>query len=268
MSIRGQREEAPGGDRQAERRRSTYRRIIDAAARVFAEKGYHDTAVDDIVRASNTSKGAVYFHFPSKQAIFLSLVEYLAGQLVDRMESAISLQKGGIAKVEAALHTVMDTFASHRSLARILLVEVVGLGHGFDPKLLAIRVRFTDAIKRHLDRAVADGSIPPQDTEVAARVWLGAISEVVVRWLYTDPPEPLERSLPALRTLLLRSVGFSQPAVGSQPPAFGHTVEVASLDRAADDYAGAGPEGRVREPIVEDRTPEDCRQEPKADADG
>src|SRR5512132_4421787 len=98
--------------RQAERRNSTRRRIIDAAARVFAEKGYHDTAVDDIVHASDTSKGAVYFHFPNKQGIFLSLVEYLAGQLIDRMESSIASEHGGIAKVETALRTVLETFAA------------------------------------------------------------------------------------------------------------------------------------------------------------
>ena len=197
-------------DRQAERRSSTRRRILDAAIGVFAEKGYHDTAVDDIARASETSKGGIYFHFPNKQGIFLALVEYLAGQLVERMESAIESEKGGIAKVEAALRSVLETFAAHRSLARILLVEVVGLGHGFDPKLLAIRVSLTQSIKRHLDRAVADGAIPPQDTETAARVWLGAINEVVVRWLYADPSERLEDSLPALSGLLLRSVGYDK----------------------------------------------------------
>lgn len=206
MLVEGDRAHSTG--RQAERRDSTRRRIIDAATRVFAQKGYHDTAVDDIARASETSKGAVYFHFPNKQAIFLALVEYLSNQLLRGMESAIETESSGIAKVKAALRTVLGAFASHRSLARILLVEVVGLGHGFDPKLLAVRVRFTDAIKGHLDRAVADGAIPGQDTETAARVWLGAINEVVVRWLYADPPERLEDSLPALTALLLRSVGY------------------------------------------------------------
>ncbi len=205
---------------QAERRSSTRGRILDAAARIFAEKGYHDTAVDDIAHASDTSKGAVYFHFPNKQGIFLSLVEYLAGQLIDRMEGAIESEKGGIAKVEAALRSVLESFAAHRSLARILLVEVVGLGHGFDPRLLAVRVRLTEAIKHHLDRAMADGAIPPQNTETAARVWIGAINEVVVRWLYAGPAEKLEDSIPALTGLLLRSVGYEKlSADGYQPSA-------------------------------------------------
>ena len=218
-------EHVQGSDRQTERRQSTRRKILDAAMSVFAEKGYHETAVDDIVRASSTSKGAVYFHFPNKQGIFLALVEYLADQVLDRMESAIEAEKGGINKVEIALRTALEFFGSHRNLARILLVEVVGLSHGFHPRLLSLRVRFTALIKRHLDRAVADGAIPPQDTEVAARAWLGALNELAIRWLYADGEEPLEQQLPALRSLLLRSVGYEQSAIGNQRSMVGSQLE-------------------------------------------
>lgn len=209
-------ERVPAVDRQAERRHSTRSKILDAAVRIFAEKGYHDTAVDDIVRASSTSKGAVYFHFPNKQGIFLALVEYLANQVINRMEDSIGTEKGGIDKVDAALRTALEFFGSHRNLARILLVEVAGLGHGFHPRLLVLRVRFTSLIKKHLDRAVADGSIPSQDTEVAARVWLGALTELAVRWLYAENEESLEKQLPALRALLLRSVGYELSAFSDQ----------------------------------------------------
>lgn len=54
---------------------ATRQRIVEAAIAVFAEKGYHDAAVDEIVRASGTSKGAFYFHFPSKEEIFFALIE-------------------------------------------------------------------------------------------------------------------------------------------------------------------------------------------------
>ena len=50
---------------------ATRDRILDAALEVFAGKGYHRAIVDDIVRASGTSKGAVYHHFPNKEAVFL-----------------------------------------------------------------------------------------------------------------------------------------------------------------------------------------------------
>ena len=56
---------------------ATRERILHAALTVFARKGYHRALVDDIVRASRTSKGAVYHHFPNKEAI-LDTVSSLA----------------------------------------------------------------------------------------------------------------------------------------------------------------------------------------------
>ena len=46
-------------------------RIMEAAEAVLAEKGYHDAAMDEIVRRTEMSKGGLYFHFPSKGASFL-----------------------------------------------------------------------------------------------------------------------------------------------------------------------------------------------------
>ena len=77
----------------------------------------------------------------------------------------------------AALDTVFRTFSRHRSLAKILLVSGVGLGKAFDERLMSIHTRFADAIKSHLDEAVAEGSIPPMDTELTAYVWMGAVNE-------------------------------------------------------------------------------------------
>ncbi len=74
-----------------------------------------------------------------------------------------------MAKVEAALTVVLETAAARRELARILLVEAVGLGPEMEQKRMEIHRRFVAVIQRRLDHAVAEGSIPRQDTELAAQ---------------------------------------------------------------------------------------------------
>ena len=64
-------------------RLATRDKILQAAREVFAEKGYHRALVDDIVRASQTSKGAVYHHFPNKEALFLALGDEFAGRVAE-----------------------------------------------------------------------------------------------------------------------------------------------------------------------------------------
>jgi AcrR family transcriptional regulator len=66
---------------------ATRERILTAALGVFAEKGYHRASVDDIVHASGTSKGGVYHHFATKEAIFLALVDDFAARLSRRWKA-------------------------------------------------------------------------------------------------------------------------------------------------------------------------------------
>jgi TetR/AcrR family transcriptional regulator, fatty acid metabolism regulator protein len=204
-----------GGNAPATRdKEATRQRLLDAAEDVFAEKGYHGAVVEDIIRASDSSKGSFYFHFPNKQGIFLALIDALVPKLAAAVDHAIAHETDPIAQMDAALRLVLETFSRHRKLSKILLVEAVGLGHGFDEKLMHTRGYFAAMIQRYLDRAVAAGALAPFDTETTSWVWFGGINELVVRWLVTGQPAEIETVMPQLRSLLLRSVG-APPPVGT-----------------------------------------------------
>ena len=190
----------------------TRSRILDAAADVFADKGYHNARMDEIVAASHTSKGGVYHHFPSKNYIFFALIDKFTKLLEERLKVAIEKEEHGLQRVDAAIKICMQTFGQHRTLAKIALVQAVGLGETFEEKRREINDRFAEIIQKYLEQAITDGSIPKIDTEVAARAWMGALNEVVLRWVYTGSPDP-ERATPALRTLLLRSIGVSEERI-------------------------------------------------------
>jgi AcrR family transcriptional regulator len=195
-----------------DKKSSTRYRILNAAINIFSQKGYYNTRVDEIVEAAETSKGGVYFHFPSKQDIFFGLIDEFADILETRISEAISKEDSGIQRVDAALVTCMETFQEYRELAKIFLVQAMGLGMAFEEKQQEIHDRFMRIVKQHLDDAIHDGDIASIDTEIAAYAWMGALNEVVIRWLYTGSPD-LEHALPALRVFLLRSVGVSEEKI-------------------------------------------------------
>lgn len=191
------------GTEKAEARR---RQVLAAALDVFARDGYGNAAVDDIARASSTSKGGVYFHFPSKQAMFLTLLDDAGALLLGRVERAMAREEEPLARGDAALREVLATFGRNRPLARLLLVEAMGAGKEFQERMAALHDAFARTIAGCLDEAVARGTIPPHDTALAGVAWFGAVNQVVTRWVITGQPRRLEDAYPTLRSLLVHGV--------------------------------------------------------------
>ncbi|MFM8594052.1 MAG: TetR/AcrR family transcriptional regulator [Chloroflexota bacterium] len=181
-------------------------KVLRAALDVFSREGYGNTAVDDIAKEAATSKGGIYFHFPSKQALFLALIDEAGGLLLRHVEEAIERESDPLAKGDAALRSALSTFGKNRTLARLLLVEALGAGKEFNAKLAAMHAAFAQLITGYLDEAVAAGALPPHDTVLAGVAWFGAVNQVVTRWIMTGEPKQLMEAYEPLRALLLFGV--------------------------------------------------------------
>ena len=192
--------------------------ILDGAFQAFTKGGYRDTAIDDIAAAAEISKGGIYFHFPTKEAIFRELMRTTADKLVGKVEAAVAVEPDPIRKAEVALATVLEVFAGHRTMARLFFEAGAG-GRGFQAETNALHDRFARLIQSYLDEAIALGTIPPIDTRVTSVVWFGALDEVVARWLQAERPGRLEDAYPTLRALLLRSVGVAEATISAGPAA-------------------------------------------------
>lgn len=205
------------GPDPGEQGRGRRERILDAAFTTFAGHGYRDASMDDIAAAAETSKGGVYFHFPTKESIFRELMRTTADKLVAKVEREVAAEPDPIARAEIAIRTVLATFAGHRTMARLLFLDVVGAGRVFQAEANELHERFARLIQGYLDQAVTDGVIHPVDTRITSIAWFGALNEVVGRWLLADRPDRLEDAYPALRAMLLRSVGVAEGRIATIP---------------------------------------------------
>lgn len=73
----------------ARRRELTRQSLLDAAARVFAEQGFHGATLDDVAAAAGFTKGAVYSNFKNKDDLFLALLEHHLAQDEMRLRATI-----------------------------------------------------------------------------------------------------------------------------------------------------------------------------------
>lgn len=182
-------------------------RILDAAIEVIAQRGYSSAGIQEIVELSGTSKGSFYFHFPSKEEMVASLVERMSDKLIARIQYAANAQPTPLHRLVASLDELMAIFSRQHNIARVLLLNIIGHGKATDRKFLPMRERFSGLIKRDLDEAIKAGQIASTDTELASQMWVGALYEVILRWLLTSQPQNLEAIAPKVRNVLLESVG-------------------------------------------------------------
>lgn len=182
-------------------------RILDAALDAFVQRGYEDVRMQDIAHAARISPGFLFFRFPSKERIFLALMDLLAASVETKILAAIHDRNRGMQRVEAALNACLAAFGKHRRYTKILWVQAVTLGAPFEAKQREIQERFARHIQGFLDEAIALRQIPAADSEVIAAAWMGAIYHLVMNWVRSGEPDRL-RIQASLVPMLLHSVQY------------------------------------------------------------
>ncbi|HZQ37548.1 MAG TPA: TetR/AcrR family transcriptional regulator [Dehalococcoidia bacterium] len=103
-----------------ERAQRTRAHILDVAARAFAQGGYAGTALNDVIRASGLTKGAFYFHFPSKDALALATFRMKQEELITRLQKEAGEQPTALRQLAALLRLRAQLFSQDPSLRCVL----------------------------------------------------------------------------------------------------------------------------------------------------
>lgn len=183
--------------------------MMQAAVRVFAEKGYHAATVRDVVAAADVAVGTFYFYFPDKETLFVYLYEETAEFLIQAIEQALKGRATLPMKVETAIQAYVNIGVYEPAVVHLLLIG----GVGAVPSLLEQRNKFrkslVDIWQQPLDEAMAGGRIISQNTRRSAEAITGAIDEVILHLL--DRPDPKEETaevVKELTALVLRAVSY------------------------------------------------------------
>ncbi len=184
--------------------------MMQAAVRVFADKGYHSATIRDIVAAADVAVGTFYFYFPDKETLFVYLYEETAEFMLQTLRQAVSGRVTLPKQIAAAIQAYVNIGLYEPAVVYLLLVG----GVGAVPALVDRRADFREGLvnlwQTPLDQAMDKGQIIPQNTRTSAEALAGAIDEVILNLL--DQPNS-ETSAPAvvndLTQLALRAVAYT-----------------------------------------------------------
>jgi AcrR family transcriptional regulator len=179
---------------------ATRENLLSAAETVFAERGYENARVADIVAGAGISHGLFYRHFADKDAILSAVL----GRLNDRLRHMSGRVAGDghvplLEQLELRNIQFFREYAEHRLLLRVSREAAARSGNGdFRAKWLANRGRFVGRTDRWLRQLAANGDIVPLADPLTVAEGLSALTEqmayVLVGLAEDDPNnEALER---------------------------------------------------------------------------
>ncbi len=97
--------------------------ILEAARRVFADKGYNSASVEDIARAAGIAKGTLYLYYPSKNDIYREALKRGLEALCDDLERKVGAERTCEAKIRAFISAKLTWFETNRDLFKIYYAE-------------------------------------------------------------------------------------------------------------------------------------------------
>ena len=183
--------------------------ILEVALSLFAEKGFGNTSMNDIVRASGLSKGGVYWHFPSKAVLVLAVFEqFFEGQVAAFSEM---LAEEGVSATNKLLRLAHQGGAELAAMAAQFpsSLEFYALAMN-DPALQELLVRYIsryrDLIERLVTQGIAAGEWRHVDPRAAADTLIALIEGVLLIWGMVPESFRLDEQLEASMTLLLEGL--------------------------------------------------------------
>jgi AcrR family transcriptional regulator len=201
MTVRPRREEHKELTRQA---------VIDAAAAPFAAGGFTTTTIDEIARAARVSKGAVYYHFADKAALFEAVFRDRQAHVLGIVETVSERRSDPWDRLDAALGAYVEVVAGDAELRSLMAQAPIALG----PER---RLEIDDdlgltAVLSALGRLQADGRLHRQAPPMLARMLLAAAREAAMTAGRSSEPATARRE--AASALIAFTRGLRHPSAG------------------------------------------------------
>lgn len=186
------------------RKATTVSTVIELAAR----QNPGDITTTAIAGQMGLSQGALFRHFPRKDAIWLAVMEWVAEHLLSRVEQAAAPASSPLAALEAIFTAHLDFILAHPGVPRILFHELQRKEETQAKAMVrALLARYRQLLTEILERGKVVGELAPEiKAGAAAALFLGMIQGLVMQSLIHGDPGHIGRTSQDLFTLYQRSI--------------------------------------------------------------
>ena len=161
--------------------RSVREKIRDAAVQLFAEMGYHAAPLRDIASLAGIQAASIYYHYPSKQALLVEIMDTHMRQLNTSLERILALPGGVPERLYEAVASHIRLHTTYKAEFFIIDTEIRALEGEQREKILALRDHYEHLLQRLLQEGVDQGVLRPTDVKVTSYAVI-AMCTAVASW--------------------------------------------------------------------------------------
>jgi TetR/AcrR family transcriptional regulator, cholesterol catabolism regulator len=148
--------------------------LLDAAARLFARRGFHATSMRDIAKAVDMLSGSIYYHFSSKEEMLLAVYAEGARRIGELVDAAVTREIEPWARLESASAAHLNALSiTHRDYAQVMIRTLPDEADGISRQLREIRRDYEAKFRRLIDAL----PLPPEvDRHYLRLMLIGALN--------------------------------------------------------------------------------------------
>ena len=167
--------------------------ILRAGVKVFAAKGFFNSKVADVAAEAGVADGTVYLYFKGKDDILHSIFDRAMAEFIAEGRRELAKLDGPAHQIEKIAELHLSRLGADRSLAVVFQIELRGSTKFMEAFSAAAFAEYLEIIRKTIERG-QKGGVFRTDVKpiVAAKMFYGALDEMVTNWILSKKPYPLE----------------------------------------------------------------------------
>lgn len=191
--------------RSPEQHSEQRRKILIAAGRVFARKGYSAATMDEVAAEMGVTKGVLYYQFKSKQDVIVETCRETSGRAADRLEEIVGLAVPVAERMELAIRDLISASFDELAYHMILMPATRALDKERAAEVRSIERRYERLLITLLETGIAEGSFLKTNVKLTAFTLIQACLSAAL-WYRDGGPLGHQEIVDGITTQLMRGI--------------------------------------------------------------
>jgi TetR/AcrR family fatty acid metabolism transcriptional regulator len=185
-----------------------YRRILNAAGKVFSRCGFYQSTVSEIARTAGVADGTIYLYFKNKDDILIQFFHFKMRQIFTGFREEVGRVDGAVDKLKRLIRYHLAAFQADKHMAIVYQAETRRYSRLVEDQIREMAALYFDLLAEIVEQGQEEGLIRKDlYLGLVKRFLLGAVEEVISTWLMSGGKYDLVTMAEPLTDLILRGIG-------------------------------------------------------------